>query len=154
MTSILENLQTAIVRQLREQMGAASATVVARRAADLDSQVEAAVQGALGLSVIVLDPCPQRVEPSVRGPVFLEIGVTVRVLENLLVNETGGGLLALAERVSQALHLWPLPSPWAGCVLRLADHKPWTNPISPMREAVALELHFLAAGSFAAEELR
>jgi len=147
MSSALENLQTAVVRQLREQMCLAGATVVARRAADLDSQIETAVQAALGLSVIVLDPCPRRVEPSVPGPVYLEIALTVRVIENLLINESGGGLLAAAERASQTLHLWPLPAPWADNVLRLAEHNPWTTPTNPIRGAVALDLHFIAAGS-------
>ncbi len=154
MSSVLENLQSAIVRQLREHLCLVGATVVARRAADLESQIEVATQAALGLSVIVLDPCPQRVEPDAPGPVFLEIAVTVRVIENLLINQTGGGLLKTAERAGRALHLWPLPEPWAGCVLRLADHNPWTTPTSPTRGAVALDLHFLAAGSFAAEEPR
>jgi hypothetical protein len=154
MPSFLEHLQAAVVRELREHLCHAGAVVVARRAADLDSQIEAAVQAALGLSVIVLDPVPRRIAPDAPGPVFVDIALTVRVIENLLVNATGAGLLAAAERASQVLHLWPLPAPGADGVLRLAETNPWTAPAGPKRGAVALDLHFLAAGAIAAAELR
>ncbi|HVU37931.1 MAG TPA: hypothetical protein VHC95_06320 [Opitutales bacterium] len=147
MSSALESLQSAIVRQLREPMTHLGATVIARRAADLESQLETAIQAALGLSIIVLDPLPRRVEPAAPGPVFAEILITVRVIENLLINEHGTGILAAAEHASAALHLWPLSAPWAGQVLRLAENNPWTNPAGPLRGAVALDLHFLAASA-------
>lgn len=147
MSCVLENLQATIVRQLREPMAHLGATVIARRAVDLESQLETAIQAAMGLSVIVLDPLPRRIEPAVPGPVYAEILVTVRVIENLLINEHGTGILAAAERASAALHLWPLPSPWAGQVLRLAENNPWTNPAGPLRGAVALDLHFLASSA-------
>jgi hypothetical protein len=154
MPSVLEHLQTAVVRELREHLCLAGAVVVARRAADLDSQIEAAVQAALGLSVIVLDPRPRRVASDAPGPVFVDIALTVRVIENLLVNETGAGLLAAAERASQVLHLWPLPAPCGDGVLRLAETDPWTAPAGPARGAVVLDLHFLAAGTIAAADTR
>jgi len=154
MPSMLEQLQAAVVRELREQLGRTGAVVVARRAVDLESQVETAVQAALGLSVIVLDPRPRRCTPAAPGPVFTDIALTVRVIENLLVNESGAGLLAVGERVSQALHLWPLPAPCADGVMRLAETDPWTAPAGPVRGAVALDIHFLAGGALAAAESR
>jgi hypothetical protein len=154
MSSVLEQLQAAVVRELREQLLRMGAVVVARRAADLDSQIEAAVQAALGLSVIVLDPRPRRIAPDAAGPVLVDIALTVRVIENLLVNETGAGLVAVAERVSQALHLWPLPAPCADGVMRLAETDPWTVPAGPVRGVVALDIHFLAAGSLAVADGR
>jgi hypothetical protein len=154
MPSVLEHLQAAVVRELRERLCLAGAVVVARRAADLDSQLDAAVQSALGLSLLVLDPRPRKISPTAPGPVFVDIALTVRVIENLLVNSTGPSLLAAAERASQVLHLWPLPAPCADGVLRLADTDPWTQPGNPQRGAVALDLHFLAAGTIAAADLR
>lgn len=149
MLSVLENLQMAVVRQLREQLCLAGTNVVARRSADLDSQIETSVQTALGLSLIVLDPCPRRIEPAAPGPVFLEIALTVRVIENLLLNQSGPSLLTAAERASQVLHLWPLPPPWADNVLRLAEKNAWSTTTSPLRGAVALDLHFITAGQLA-----
>ena len=154
MRSLLEHLQTSVVRELREHLVLAGAVVIARRAADLDSQIEMAVQASLGLSVIVLDPRPRRIAPDAPGPVFVDIALTVRVIENLLVNESGSGLLSVAERVSQVLHLWPLPAPCAAGVLRLMETDPWTAPSGPARGAVALDLHFLAAGTIAAAASR
>ena len=61
---------------------------------------------------------------------------------------------AVAERVSKVLHLWPLPAPGADGVLRLDETDPWTAPRGPTRGAVALDLHFLAAGSLALSNLR
>ncbi len=149
MTSILENLQMAVVRQLREQSTLASATIMARRTVDLDSQIEAATQASLGMSIIVLDPCPSRVELSLPGPVFQEITITLRLVENLLIKPNGPGLLAAAEQTSHALHLWPLPTPWADSVLRLAERNPWTTLANPVRGTVTLDLHFIAAGPVA-----
>ena len=154
MSSVLNQLQNAVVQQLQRRLCLASSTVLARRAADLDSQVEAAVQSALGLTILVLDPTPRRVEPSVPGPVFLEIALTVRVIENLLANACGPGLLIAAERVSQALHLWNWPTAGGDGVLRLAETNPWTTPVGPLRGAVALDLHFWAEGSLAVPEPR
>jgi hypothetical protein len=147
MRSILENLQDAVVQHLQQHLGVTGATVTARKTADLPSQLEAAVQSAVGLSLIVLDPCPRRVAPAVPGPAFLEIALTVRLIENLLINDTGAGLLAAAERACQVLHLWPLPATCGDGVLQLAELEPWTAPGGLVRGAAAVDLHFLAAGS-------
>jgi hypothetical protein len=154
MSSVLIQLQNAVVQQLQRRLCLAGATVLARRAADLDSQIEAAVQSALGLTILVLDPTPRRVEATVPGPVFLEIALTVRVIENLLANSASTGLLVAAERASQALHLWNWPAPGGEGVLRLAETNPWTAPAGPTRGAVALDLHFWAEGSLAVPEPR
>jgi hypothetical protein len=154
MSSVLENLQEAVVQQLRQHLCLPGAAVLARRAADLESQIEATVQGALGLSLLVLDPCPRRVAPTAPGPAFLEIALTVRLIENLLINDTGAGLLAAAERACQVLHLWALPAACGDGVLHLAETDPWTAPAGPTRGAVALDLHFVGAVSLALQHLR
>jgi len=150
MRSVLETLQEAVAQQLRQHLCLPGAAVTARRASDLESQVEAVLQAAVGLSLIVLDPCPRRVAPAVPGPAFLEISLTVRVIENLLTNDAGAGLLAAAERASQVLHLWPLPEACGDGTLLLAETDPWTTPTGVTRGATALDLHFRAAGSLAA----
>jgi hypothetical protein len=150
MRSSLETLQEAVAQQLRQHLCLPGAAVLARRASDLESQIEAVIQAAVGLSLIVLDPRPRRVAPSVPGPAFLEIELTVRVIENLLTNDAGAGLLAAAERACQVLHLWPLPEPCGDGALLLAETDPWTTPTGITRGATALDLHFRAAGSLAA----
>jgi hypothetical protein len=149
MRSVLESLQEAVTQQLRQQLCLPGASVLARRASDLESQVAATVQSALGLCLIVLDPRPQRVATAVPGPAFLEIEVTVRVIENLATNDTGVGLLAAAERACQVLHLWPLPTAGGDGTLHLAETNPWTTPTGQAKGAVVLDVHFLAAGSLA-----
>src|SRR5262245_38958514 len=139
MSSVLQNLQAAVVQRLTQKLELPGAAVAARRAADLESQVDAAVKGALGLSLLVLDPAPSRVASSLPGPVFLEVAVTVRVIENLLINTSGSGLLAAAERASKLLHLWPLPSFCGDGVLQLAEAEPWAAPGPAQRGAVALD---------------
>jgi hypothetical protein len=150
MRSVLTTLQEAVAQQLRQHLGLPGATVLARRASDLESQIEAVVQAAVGLSLIVLDPLPRRVAPAVPGPAFLEIALTVRVIENLLTNDTGASLLAAAERACQVLHLWPLPPACGDGTLLLAETDPWTTPAGNTRGATALDLHFYAASSLAA----
>ena len=152
MSSVLIQLQNAVVQQLQRRLCLSGAAVLARRAADLDSQIEAALQSALGLTILVLDPTPRRVESAVAGPIFSEIALTVRVIENLLANTSGAGLLVAAEHASQALHLWNWPAPGGEGVLRLAETNPWTAPAGPTRGAVALDLHFWAEGSLAVPE--
>jgi hypothetical protein len=150
MRGLLETLQESVARQLRHHLALPGVAVSARRAGDLASQVEAVVRAAVGLSLVVLDPRPLRVAPAVPGPAFLEIALTVRVIENSLTNDTGAGLLAAAERACQVLHLWPLPESCGDGTLLLAETDPWTTPTGSFRGATALDLHFRAAGSLAA----
>jgi len=154
MPSVLEQLQDAIVRELRDRLVATGATIVVRREDDVESQIESAMRGSFGLSVLVLDPRPAMLAPEARGPVFTQIELTVRVIENLLINQTGNSLVAVAERVSQALHLFPVPGAMGGGVMRLAGKNAWTSPSAPRRNAVTLDLHFIADGAQAAGELR
>jgi hypothetical protein len=154
MSSVLIQLQNAVVQQLQQRLCLSGTKVLARRVADLDSQIEAAVQSALGLTILVLDPIPRRVEAEVPGPIFLEIALTIRIIENLLINAGGAGPLVAAERTSQVLHLWNWPDPDGEGVLRLAETNPWSVPTGPMRGAVVLDLHFLAEGSLAVSEAR
>ncbi len=149
MSSALETLQSAVAERLRQQLNLAGATVLVRRASDLDSQIEAAAEGALGLCVIVLDPRPKRVAPAVPGPAFLEIVLTVRIIENLLTETEGPGLLAAAERSSQVLHLWPLPPDCGDGALQIMETDPWTIPPGTLRGANALDLHFHASCALA-----
>ena len=150
MPSVLKTLQDAVVGRLRQQLSLPGVSILARRTGDLASQVAAAVQSALGVSLIVLDPQPRRVAASVPGPAFLDITLEVRVIENLLITNAGADLLAVAERASQVLHLWPLPPPAREGVLQLTDTDPWTTPTGPLRGAVAIDLHFHTTGTLAA----
>jgi len=125
MSSRLQALQDAALTRLAAYPVLDTLNLSRHNASDTAGLVDEAVTTGIGLSVLVMPPLPERVAPGAPGPVFEEVELRVRVIENPWTNTTGLTALAVAERVSQALHLWQPQLPGWSAPLRLAGRRPW-----------------------------
>jgi len=110
MASKLEALRDAVTEHLsgRARIGRAGVTVLSRKVANLQAQIEEQL-GRLGICAVVLVPgADGNARQSIQG--YLDpVRVVVRCVEDTLLNRTGIGAMELAEEVYAALVHWQPP---------------------------------------------
>lgn len=115
MSSILSQLQQQCADRIQSDPAFADVRVLTERIADIESEIERALGplneqgGKTGLVAILLTPTANVNFENVFGPLFDEIKIVVRIVENVPVNQdpnTGTNLPAAeaAERICGLLH--------------------------------------------------
>jgi hypothetical protein len=103
---ILEKIQNAVGERLLALNELRNIPILTYRQSDLNSAMQANLKSGIGTVILLMPPIPTRTQPHVVGPVFGEVMVEIKIIENTVGNKSGKSLLSLAETVMQNLHLW------------------------------------------------
>ncbi|MDR2603618.1 MAG: hypothetical protein LBC11_03620 [Puniceicoccales bacterium] len=106
MEGILEKLQDAIEKRLLALNELRNIPILTYKQSDLSSVIETNVKTGIGIAIMLMPPVPSRVHAHVAGPVFHDVTIEIKIIENTAMNKSGKSLLSLAEIVMQHLHMW------------------------------------------------
>ncbi|MDR1457880.1 MAG: hypothetical protein LBI47_03470 [Puniceicoccales bacterium] len=103
---IFEKLQDAIEKQLLGLNELRNVPILTYKQSDLRSVIEANVKTGIGIAILLMPPVPSHAYAHIGGPVFHDVTIEIKVIENTAMNKLGKSLLSLAEIVMQHLHMW------------------------------------------------
>ncbi|MDR0679730.1 MAG: hypothetical protein LBF42_01685 [Puniceicoccales bacterium] len=122
---LLEKFQSSVEKYLRELNDFRGTPILTYKQSDINSVVRSAINGGIGVAILILPPGPAEVVPNAAGPVFEKVICKIQVIENLATNKTGRSAIFIAEKIMQYLHLWQSKvSDWNEELTLSADH-PW-----------------------------
>jgi hypothetical protein len=104
MESLFTKLQNAVAARLKRQGDLKGVPVLVRKsgiAATIRENIAKA-----GLCVLVMPPRPKDTDPAQSTPVFTQVVLTVRIVENAYRFRSGPGAMEVAEIVTRALQAW------------------------------------------------
>ncbi|MDR1528129.1 MAG: hypothetical protein LBS22_00890 [Puniceicoccales bacterium] len=103
---ILEKLQDAIEKRLLALSELRNVPILTYKQSDLHSVIEANVKTGIGVVIVLMPPIPSHAYAHVVGPIFHDVTIEIKIVENTAMNKLGKSLLSLAEIVMQHLHMW------------------------------------------------
>ena len=135
---ILEKFQNCLRDFLSGMHEFRSIPIMPYNPSELESILNGALGGGVGLTIVIMPPIPEEVIVNVPGPVFRRICCEVRVVENIASNRTGSSANYVAEKVMHYLHLWhPQLSDPNDCLV-LSERTPWKSDQSGNNNAISL----------------
>ncbi|MDR1433086.1 MAG: hypothetical protein LBI61_01960 [Puniceicoccales bacterium] len=103
---VLEKLQDAIENRLLELNELRNVPILTYKQSDLQSVFRSDMKSGIGTAILLMPPVPNNVLEHVAGPVFSNVSIEVKIIENTATNKHGKSLLFLAEVVMRHLHMW------------------------------------------------
>jgi hypothetical protein len=103
---IFEKLQDAIEKQLLGLNELPNVPILTYKQSDLSSVIEANIKTGIGMAILLMPPVPSHAYAHVGGPVFHNVIIEIKIIENTAMNRLGKSLLSLAEIIMQHLHMW------------------------------------------------
>ncbi|MDR1414146.1 MAG: hypothetical protein LBI56_04425 [Puniceicoccales bacterium] len=103
---ILEKLQDAVEKRLLSLNELRGIPILTYKQSDLHSVVQADVKSGGRTAILLMPPIPSHIHAHVRGPVFGNVAIELKIVEHAISNGCGKSLLFLAEAVMQSLHMW------------------------------------------------
>jgi hypothetical protein len=104
----MAELQDELVTQLKKAQFFAPMPIITEKQKDIENEIDRALGSLGGVCVIVLTPRANVSHTNLPGPHFDDVAVVVRIIENVLVNQSEAGTKipasAVAEQVAANLH--------------------------------------------------
>ena len=135
---VLEQLQDRVYQELRMLSDFQKICIVAQKRSSLESFCEQLIQQNLGEGIFIAAPLPKKIVSEVAGPVYEQIELAVKIVENVATNESGSSALFLAERIAQCLHMKEFLFGEQSWSVRCRDKDPWTWECDAYRNVVTL----------------
>jgi len=147
LASVFEKLQDAVVARLNRRSDLEGVPVIARRNGSIAAKIKENV-AKCGLCVIVMPPRPKDISSSATSPVFTEVTLCVRVVENAFVSHGKGDAYATAEIVSRALQAWTPSVTGITAALAMDSDDAWSMDDEPDKYGrYTIEINFLTSAS-------
>jgi len=104
----LESLQDELATTLQKSEFFAPMPIITEKLQDIENEIARALGSLGGVCVIVVTPRARVGTPNLPGPQFDDVDIVVRVIENVIVNQSATGTKipasAVAEQVAANLH--------------------------------------------------
>ncbi|HNX04677.1 MAG TPA: hypothetical protein PKI32_04210 [Opitutales bacterium] len=104
MDSVFSKLQEAVVARLKRRSDLKGVPVILRKNGIAATIRESVAK--FGLCVVVMPPRPKDADPTQGTPIFTQVVLTVRVVENAFRLHAGPDSMEVAEIVTRALQAW------------------------------------------------
>lgn len=103
---LLEQLQDHVYDVLRTKNEFKPLYIVKQKRSSLEFFCEQLQEQGIGEGILITPPLPKKIVEQVPGPVYEQIDFSIKVIENIVTNESGVSSIFVAEMVTHLLHLY------------------------------------------------
>lgn len=136
---ILEKFQDYVRRQLISSSELCPIYISPKKG-NLESWIDFSVREQINLGIFILTPIPQKIVEGIPGPVWSNISIDIRVVENTNLNTSHRSCVYIAEKLAHKLHCMDINfDGWQGKLL-LKESGAWDYSSEP--EITTVTLHF------------
>jgi hypothetical protein len=123
---ILEHFRDRIHTILRSQNDFQGLRFAGCNRSNVESFCEQLVLEGVGEGLLVTPPLPRKLIENVPGPVYEQIDFSIRVIENMMTNQTGRSAILIAEKIATLFHLRPMDFDGNLWTIACRSKDPWT----------------------------